>query len=314
MLRRLAPIIAAMAALALAQASVAATSTPPAPADTFASPQDAAAALYKAAKANNLAEMAHILGPGSENLLQSGDPTQNANENKRFVEAYEAKHQVTVGPGGQAVLVVGDNDWPLPIPIVGSGSAWHFDSHQGAQDIIDRRIGRNEIAAIRVCLTYDDAQHAYFDLFKQATGAGAYAQRLVSTPGNYDGLYWPAVPGIPDSPFQPLIASAMSEGYPGELVAGRPAPYEGYYFKVLKAQGPDAPGGAHSYIVNNKMTGGFALLAWPARFGATGVMSFIIGPDGVVFQKDLGPETARRAADITTFNPDLSWTRVDITG
>jgi Protein of unknown function (DUF2950) len=202
----------------------------------------------------------------------------------------------------------------LPIPIVRSGDSWHFDAHQGAQDIVDRRIGRNEISAVRVCLAYHDAQQAYFDLFKQATGDGAYAQRLVSTPGNYDGLYWPPASGIPESPLQPLVSQAVEEGYPGEIQAGKLVPYQGYFFKVLKAQGPAAPGAARSYIANGKMTGGFALLAWPARYGASGIMSFIIGSDGTVFQKDLGPGTSERAAAMTLFDPDLSWTRVDITG
>ncbi len=175
--------------------------------------------------------------PAVRGLLRSGDPTQNANETRQFVQAYDARHQVSVGPGDQAVLIVGNNDWPLPIPIIRSGNAWHFNSRQGAQDMIDRRIGRNEVAAIRVCLTYYDAQHAYFDLFKQATGAGAYAQRLVSTPGNYDGLYWPEVPGIPDSPLQPLVSSAISEGYPGQLVAGRPAPYRGVLLQGVESAG-----------------------------------------------------------------------------
>ncbi len=292
----------------------AAAPPPVAAAESFASPQDAAAALNDAAKADNVAQMERVLGPGSSALLRSGDPTQNANETRQFVDAYAAKHELVAQPDGRVVLQIGTNDWPVPIPIVRSGNSWHFDARQGAQDIVDRRIGRNEVAAIRVCLAYFDAQQAYFDLLKQGTGTGAYAQRLVSTPGNYDGLYWPATPGIPESPLQPLVSTAVSEGYPGDLVAGKPVPYQGYFFKILKGQGPAAPSGARSYVKQGRMTEGFALLAWPARYGASGIMSFIIGPDGVVFQKDLGPETAARAAATSLFDPDLSWTRVDITG
>ncbi len=283
----------------------------PQPAE-YPSAQDAVTALVDAVKSGNTAEMEHVLGPDSSRLVVSGDPVENANERQRFIADYDAKHALVTGPNGEVTLQVGANDWPLPIPIVQGNGGWHFDSKQGAQDIIDRRIGRNEIAAIRTSLAYVDAQKAYFDLYKQYAGVGAYAQLLVSTQGNYDGLYWPEAPGIPDSPLQPLVSTAVQEGYPGELVAGHPVPYQGYYFRVLKAQGPDAPGGARDYVVHGKMTDGFALLAWPARYGASGIMSFQVGPDGIVFQKDLGPQTAARANAITRFNPDLSWARVDI--
>lgn len=278
----------------------------------YASPQDAVAALVDAARAGDAAQMERVLGPESSRLVTSGDPVENANERQRFVAAYDAKHTLVTGENGQVTLQVGANDWPLPIPLVHGAGGWHFDSKQGAEDIVDRRIGRNEIAAIRTSLAYVDAQKAYFDLYKQYSGTGAYAQRLASTQGNYDGLYWPEAPGIPESPLQPLVSAAAQEGYPGELVAGHPIPYQGYYFRILKSQGPDAPGGARNYVEHGKMTGGFALLAWPARYGASGIMTFQVGPDGVVFQKDLGPETAARAGAITHFNPDLSWARVDI--
>jgi len=278
----------------------------------YATAQDAVTALVDALRSGNTAQIEHVLGPGSSRLVVSGDPVVNANERQRFITAYDAKHTLVTGPGGQTVLQVGADDWPLPIPIVQGAGGWHFDAKQGAEDIVDRRIGRNEIAAIRTSLAYVDAQKAYFDLYRQYAGTGAYAQRLVSTPGNYDGLYWPQAPGIPESPLQPLVSAAEQEGYPGELVAGHPVPYQGYYFRILKAQGPDAPDGARDYVEHGKMTGGFALLAWPARYGASGIMTFQVGPGGTVFQKDLGPRTTERAGAITRFNPDLSWARVDI--
>jgi hypothetical protein len=215
-------------------------------------------------------------------------------------------------------LHVGTNDWPLPIPLVRRDGEWAFDSQAGAQVIVDRRIGRNEIAAIRFALAYVDAQRAYFDLFKQVTGKGRYAMRLVSTDDNYDGLYWPPAPGIPESPLGPLVASAIEEGYPGRVEQGKQIPYEGYYFRVLTAQGPNAPGGAKNYVQGGVqgglMTGGFGLIAWPAIYDASGITSFVVGQDGVVFQKDLGPETSARTAAIRSFDPGLDWARVVVGG
>ena len=209
------------------------------------------------------------------------------------------------------VLDVGKDDWPLPIPVVRQAGVWHFDTAAGAQEIIDRRIGRNEIDAIRVSLFYADAQKDYFDRIKQTSGAGEYAQHLVSTPNKHDGLYWPAAVGELESPLAPLIKQAIDEGYPSEIVSG--IPYQGYYFRILKGQGENAPGGAKDYLVKGKMTGGFALLAWPATYGISGIMTFLIDQDGVVFQKDLGEHTAASAGTITRFDPDISWARVDVT-
>jgi len=282
------------------------------PQSTYATPDAAVTALVAALKTHNPTAIGAVLGPGSEALVSSGDRVKDRQENQRFLDAYAEHHALVADGTDQMVLHVGQNDWPMPIPLVQHNGRWHFDSHEGAQQIVDRRIGRNEIAAIRVCLAYVDAQKAYFDLFKQATGAGAYAQRLVSTPGNYDGLYWPSVTGIPESPLTPLLESAVDEGYPGEVAAGKSVPYQGYFYRVLTRQGTSAPGGARSYIQNGKMVGGFALLAWPAIYGASGVMTFIVNQDGVVFQDDLGRDTAARAARITAFDPGLDWTRIDV--
>ncbi len=279
---------------------------------TYPSADDAAAALVQAARTADTAALRAILGSGSENLINSGDRIADQQALKRFVEAYDQKHALVAEGPARMVLDVGPNDWPLPIPIVQQGTSWRFDSQEGAQEIIDRRIGRNELAAIRVALTYVDAQRDYFERMKQATGTGFYAQRLVSTPGRHDGLFWPAAGDEPESPFGPLVAQAQNEGYPGEMVAGKPRPYQGYYFRILKAQGSDAPGGAKDYVQAGRMTGGFALIAWPASFGASGIMTFQVNQDGVVYQKDLGPETASLEAAILRFDPDLSWARVDL--
>jgi hypothetical protein len=209
------------------------------------------------------------------------------------------------------VLTVGDEDWPLPIPLVMNRGRWAFDSHIGARVLVERRIGRNEIAAVRTALAYVDAQKLYFRMTGER-GTSEYAQRLVSTPGERDGLYWPAKTGEPNSPLEPLVQQAVGEGYPGANVSGRPAPYHGYYFRILTAQGDSAPGGAMNYVVDARMTKGFAMIAWPASYGVSGIMTFQVNHDGVVFQKDLGATTSILAPKVQQFDPDLSWVRIDI--
>jgi Protein of unknown function (DUF2950) len=277
---------------------------------SFASPDEAAAALIDATKQGDLKRMAAVLGPGSDALINSGDPYADSAARQKFVADYETRHKLVEIAAGQDVLDVGTGDWPLPIPVVQASGRWHFDSRAGAQQIIDRRIGRNEIAAIRVALTYVDAQRDYF---KRSEHAGEYAQRLVSTPDQHDGLYWPATADGPESPFGPLVAQAVEEGYPGDIESGRQIPYQGYYFRILKAQGDNAPGGAKDYMENGRMTGGFALVAWPATYGSSGIMTFVVDQDGVVFQKNLGAATSAQVAAILRFNADVSWARVDVT-
>lgn len=278
----------------------------------FATPQDAADALIAALQADDTAKLSVILGPGSEKLINSGDKTADHEGRARFLASYQQKHSLRPDGPDQMTLIVGENDYPSPLPIVRTGGQWHFDSQLGGQELIDRRIGRNEIAAIRVALAYYDAQKLYFDMAGQS-GTAQYAQRLVSRPDQHDGLYWPAEDGEEQSPLAPLVQQAIDEGYPGEIVSGKPVPYQGYYFRILKGQGTSAPGGKMDYIANGKMTKGFALLGWPARYGVSGVTSFIIDADGVVFQKDLGPRTQVLAADMKLYDPDLSWARVDLT-
>jgi hypothetical protein len=291
----------------------AAPANAPEPQRSFASAADAVGALVSALRDNRETDLRAILGPGADRVVDSGDRFADRELHQRFVALYDEKHVIDQKTPGHVELDVGPNDWPLPIPIVESNGRWTFDTKAGAQAIIDRRIGRNELSAIRTLLTVVEAQHDYFDRARQETGSGVYATRLVSTPGHHDGLYWPAAEGKPESPLGPLVDTAEEAGYPGELVGGKPIPYEGYYFRILKAQGPDGDGGAKSYIQSGHMVGGFALVAWPAVFGSSGIMTFIVGPDGDVYQKDLGSDTAHIASKMTTFDPDLTWSRVDVT-
>jgi len=306
-----APVLAASAraqAPALSSAQAAATHQ-----QSFATPDDAVAALVAAVQANVPQGLYAVLGPGSEKLVSSGDPYADADSAKRFLASYAEHHALDPAGTGQMMLEVGANDWQLPIPIVETNGRWHFDATAGAQELVDRRIGRNEIQAIRTLLGCVDAEREYFVLTGKE-GHAEYAARFVSTPGEQDGLYWPASADAAESPLGPLVATAEAEGYPGELVAGKPTPYQGYYFRILKARGEDAPGGAKNFVVNGKMTGGFAFVAWPASYGSSGIMTFIVDDDGVVFQNDLGPDTAAIASAMSLFDPDLSWARVEIVG
>lgn len=284
------------------------------PQQTFASADAAAAALATAARAGDQAALRGLFGPGSEALVSSGDRSADRQAERRFAVAYDAKHVLVPDGADRMTLEVGDNAWPLPIPIVRAGDRWRFDTAVGAQEIVDRRIGRNELAAIHVALTVVDAQKDYFDRMRQATGAGSYAQRLISTAGKQDGLYWPASGSAPESPLGPFMAEASreQEGYPSAAPTGALRPYKGYYFRILKAQGDNAPGGAMDYVKAGAMRGGFALVAWPVSYGASGIMTFQVNQDGVVFQKDLGAGTPQLVRGMTRFDPDLSWARVKL--
>jgi hypothetical protein len=304
----------AVALFAAAAGAVGQAQTVPADARAgFATADEAVAALIAALAANDTAALRRILGPGSENLINSGDRYADQRRRELFLAAYAEQHKLVPSGDDRMVLDVGKNDWSMPIPVVKQGALWHFDTTAGAQEIINRLIGRDELAAIRVALFYVDAQKDYFERMKQAGGTGEYAQRLISTPNKHDGLYWPAAAGELESPLAPLIGQAIEEGYPGEIDAGKPIPYQGYYFRIIKGQGENAPGGAKGYIVGGKMTGGFALVAWPASYGVSGIMTFLVDQDGVVFPKDLGERTAALANAMSRFDPDISWARVDVT-
>jgi len=302
-----------LAAILCFAAAHAAPANAPEPQRSFASAEEAVGAFVSALRDNREADLRAILGPEADRALDSGDRYADRELRQRFVALYDEKHTIDQKTPERAELDVGPDSWPLPIPLVASNGRWTFDTKAGAQTIVDRRIGRNELSAIRTLLASVDAQHDYFDRAKQETGTGVYATRFLSTPGHHDGLYWPVAEGETESPLGPLIDAAEEAGYPGELVGGKPIPYEGYYFRILKAQGPNGDGGAKSYIQSGRMVGGFALVAWPAVFGSSGIMTFIVGPDGDVYQKDLGPETAHIAGKMTTFDPDLTWSRVDVT-
>jgi hypothetical protein len=272
----------------------------------FATPEQAVERLVAAARAGNGKELLTILGPGSDSLLRSGDRVADSQARQRFIAAYEEANGITQEGDNRAVLVVGKDDWPFPIPIVKHGTQWQFDSSAGAKEILSRRIGANELSAIEACRAYVAAQRDYAEKDRNHDGYVEYAQKFLSSPGRQDGLYWPAAEGAEESPLGPLMVSARAEGYSTEASKSRRA-YHGYYYKILKAQGPAAKGGAYSYVVKGHMIGGFALVAFPARYGSSGVMTFIVNHDGIVYQKDLGPRTAELAGNMTRFNPDSSW-------
>jgi hypothetical protein len=286
--------------------------TPPDQA-TYATADEAVAALIGALKQNDTAQLRLVFGPGSEQLINSGDAVEDSAARTRFLAGYAEQHALVAAAPDRLTLDVGPAAWPLPIPLVKAGDRWRFDGPAGAQELVDRRIGRNEIAAISSMLGYVAAQKTYYEMTGKA-GQAEYAQRVISRPGKRDGLYWPAEATQEQSPLAEFIARISAEGYPDDLVSGAPMPVRGYLYRILTAQGPMAPGGAKSYIAQGHMTGGFALLAWPARYGASGIMTFVIDGDGVVFQRDLGPDTNKIVRSIRRYDPELSWARVDING
>jgi hypothetical protein len=296
-LARLALLIAAIFAFAMASVANAQQS--------FKTAEEAAHALISAASAGDRKGVLTVLGRDGADILSSGDAVADASARNRVVEAYDAKHQVVVEGTDKAVLVIGREDWPFPIPLVRKDGTWRFDTAAGRAEILYRRIGRNELNAIETALAYVDAQQEYAE--QGVAGNGVYAQRIVSRPGTKDGLYWPAQSGADESPLGELAASAAAEGY---RAGQQRAPYHGYYYKVLTRQGPNAPGGAMDYVVRGRMIGGFALVAYPAEYRNSGVMTFLVNHQGNVYEKDLGPNTARVAAGMTAFNPDNSWRRV----
>jgi len=273
----------------------------------FGSPEAAGQALQSAMKSDNWKQIYAVLGPGSGKLIYTGDKVVDAATRTVFVAAYEKSAKFDRHGDARAILLLGDNDYPFPFPLVKGASGWTFDSRAGAEEIVNRRIGENELSAIQVCLAYVDAQREYATKDRDSNGLLEYAQRLVSTPGKRDGLYWPTAAGEPPSPFGPVAARAAGEGY--GIEAGVPQSYHGYYYRILSAQGPFAPGGAYDYRVNGKMIGGFAMIASPARWGVSGVMSFMCSHDGIVYEKNLGRDTRALAKAITRFDPDPTWVK-----
>jgi hypothetical protein len=273
----------------------------------FATPQTAVEALVSAAQAANpKAAIVPVLGPDADRILSSGDPVADANARKRFVSAYRQMHRLAYDNDGRVVLYVGADNWPLPIPLVRKGHGWAFDTAAGEKELIYRRIGTNELYTIDVLHNLVQAQNEYAEQARAASGMAQYAQKILSDQGRRNGLYWPAQAGGPESPIGPLIAKAVAEGYKRKQ-GGRPVPFHGYIYRVLKQQGKDAPGGARSYVRDGRMTEGFAFLAYPAAYRSSGVMTFLVNQDGDVLQKDLGPDTAKLVQAIVAYNPDSSW-------
>lgn len=273
---------------------------------TFSSPLEAVNALVEAARSGDPALLVPLLGSQAADIISSGDLGMAKQVLAGFVKAYGEKHSLSVEAQGFEFLQVGSGSWPFPFPIVRDGEAWYFDIDRGNEEILDRRVGRNELGAIAVCEGYVQGQIEYASKARDGNSSGIYAQQFHSDSGMQDGLYWATSKGDPESPMGILVASAAIDKS-SQQSAGDPAPYYGYFYKILTAQGPDATGGAKSYIVDGKLTGGFALIAYPAKYASSGVMTFIVNRDGVVYQQDLGEQTADAASKITNYNPDSSW-------
>jgi len=277
----------------------------------YATPEEAVKELIASMKSGDAKAMMAVLGQGSKDIVQSGDAVADKAGRERFVKSYEEANLLEKSGDSKVVLSTGKDNWPFPIPIVRDAAGWRFDAKQGREEILNRRIGRNELSAIQAAQAYVDAQREYYLSNPLRDKLLHYAQRLVSTPGKRDGLYFPTKAGERPSPLGPGFDRAKARGYErGKDAAGKPVPYHGYYYRILKRQGPDAPGGAYDYVAQGKMIGGFALVAYPASYGNSGVMTFLVNHDGVVYEKDLGPETAALAPKIKRFNPDRSWKRL----
>jgi hypothetical protein len=274
----------------------------------FATPEAAAAALQQALKASNQEKMQAIFGREWMKSSASGDPV--ADQHDREVVALAMEQTWRWGPHGADAkeLIIGDEQWPFPVPLVKAGNEWQFDSKAGQEEVLARRIGRNELGVISICRDYVRAQKEYAGQSHDGKPAGVFAQRFRSSPGCQDGLFWHLKRGEMNSPFGELVTAGIEEGYdPNKPDA---SPFRGYRFHILTAQGPAAPGGKKSYLVNSEMTGGFALLAYPAKYASSGVMTFMVGPNGVVYQKDLGTDTLSKATRLKAYNPDSSWTAI----
>ena len=277
---------------------------------SFKMPDEAASALVNAAKTGDQKAIVTVLGPDGEDIVSSGDEVADAATRQKFVAAYDAKHQIAMEGDSKAILVIGPEDFPIPIPLIRKDGMWRFDTAAGREEILFRRIGRNELDTIQSCLAYVDAQNDYAEKDRTNAGVKTYAQRIISQRGKKDGLYWPTSQGGEASPLGELVAQATTQGY---RVGGGRTPFHGYYFNILTKQGAAAPGGELEYIVRGKMIGGFALVAYPAEYGNSGVMTFIVNHSGDVFQRDLGPDTAKLAGRMNSYNPDKTWQKVSDT-
>jgi Protein of unknown function (DUF2950) len=274
---------------------------------SYPTPEEAVSALVEAVKDGSKSKMIRVLGPDADEIIDSGDEVADAETRQRFLSAYDAKHSLSFVGNKKASVILGADDFPFPIPLIHNQAGWEFDAAAGRREILYRRIGRNELDAIQTCLAFVDAQNEYADKDRTGDGSGVYAQHIVSSPGKKDGLFWRDDPD--QSPLGELAAQAAAEGY---KVGARGAPYHGYYYRILKGQGPNASGGALYYVVKGKMIGGFALIAYPADYGNSGVMTFMVNHMGTVYQKDFGGRTAIIAKRIYLFDPDQTWKKVDV--
>jgi len=275
----------------------------------YPSPDAAVQALVAAARTGEDAALVDALGPDAEELVGSGDDVADQNVRRRFAARYDEKHEIVLDSDSKAELQIGENEWPFPIPLVKEEGGWRFDVAAGADEILDRRVGKNELSAIQVSLAIADAQREYYLRNPDGSDLLHYAKQFMSDAGKRNGLYWQTAEGEEPSPLGPLVADAHAEGYSHDEGSEEPKPYHGYFYKMLTRQGPAASGGAYDYVAKGEMIGGFAVVAYPAEYGSSGVMTFLVNHDGVVYQKDLGPDTPSLVAELTEFNPDQSWTR-----
>ena len=288
-----------------AQAGEAKGKAAPAKQKSYASPEEAVKDLIAAVKAHDQKAMLAILGPEGKPIVSSGDKVTDRASGERFVKSYEEASKLEKS-GDKVVLATGKDAWPFPIPVVKDAAGWRFDTQAGKEEILNRRIGRNELSVMQVALAYVDAQREYYLRNPQKDKLLSYAPKFISTKGKRDGLYFETKEGEPQSPLGPAFDAAKARGVSkGE--DGKPIAYYGYHYRILKAQGPDAPGGGYDYVAQGKMIGGHALVAWPATYGNSGVMTFLVNHDGVVYEKDLGPQTSAAVQKITKFNPDKTW-------
>ena len=296
--------------LALIISLTACTKPKPPEAGTFASPDDAGSALVAAVKSGDQNALVAILGPDSKDVISSGDAVQDKNTGSAVAAAYDVMHRWRTTTDGSQILLIGADNFPFPIPLKQNGAGqWFFDTASGKDEILNRRIGRNELATIEACEAMADAQAEYFSQLHDGATTKQYAMKFLSDPGKQNGLYWQSAEGQPQSPLGSLVASAAAEGYSSK--AGTPTAFHGYYFRMLTGQSSQAPGGAKDYVVDGKMTGGFAVVAYPAQYGDSGIMTFIINQDGLLLQKDLGNTTTQIASAMTVYDPDADWDPVE---
>jgi Protein of unknown function (DUF2950) len=296
-----------LGAVAWSMAVAATAPATSAPQSIFQTPEQAVDALVAANRDRKLKTLLKILGPGAARVLYSGDRVADDAGRAKFVATYDVSHRIEQQGPDKAVLIIGEEQWPMPIPLIHESKGWRFDTLAGEREILDRRIGRNELNVIEVSRAFVVGQREFARLNSSTQRQPEYAQRFMSHEGQHDGLYWPTSAGEPASPLGPLIAQARTGGYATDVPNKKPQPYHGYYYRILKGQGPHAPGGEKSFVIDGHMTGGFGLLAYPAVYGDSGIMTFIVDQDGIVQERNFGPHTAAIARDIEVYDPDKSW-------